>query len=277
MSAKKNTTLKNDLLNGTPKDFGSFKPVYIAQSLLKNANKSESDVNTIEKELFQVFEDWKSHHGIAPVRVSLLSAYDPPTIEKSTPWACAGWLVEDPIDLFIDLKQKKYLPILDLINKYNERILICTLILHSAKEHSDNENIFMSYLPPQSRVTVHKGITELYINHFAYEYDKIIEASFKAIYPSILQQAEKQARKKMAQKGGLKKNELARILKEKAIELFNKGHFRSKRNGAFAITEDVQAFGREHLGFYLTTDDPRKKVYDWILEANKQGLIKTSK
>jgi hypothetical protein len=99
--------------------------------------------------------------------------------------------------------------------------------------------------------------------------------TLKNIVPKLIDDTTVKAKSEAARKAAEARNAGFRALKLKAIEMFNakSREFPSIRQGARRITKQLEQYATDEGLDWLTTDDPDNRVYEWLLDANKAGLL----
>jgi len=261
--------LDEDVLNGVPRSLIAWKPCVYAQQTLREANLKGEDVISVGEQFEHLLNNWKLAEGQAPRPRGLLDL-SPRELCDAEPWECAGWAIQDVYDLFAKLTYEQYAPLHQLQKQYGESELMSVIVLYLALEKMRIEAL------KDRELAIYKFMGDLVMARAGARVTAMAD-TFRLVYPKIVEQTEAKAQANFSSKGGMAKNEGARRLKEKAISLFNEGRYRSVRSGANAVAEKVQQYGRDEVGYYLTTDDVVRRIYEWLLRANKEGRLNLPK
>jgi hypothetical protein len=265
------TPIFENWLTGTPLSANGVLPAIIAQQQLKDWD--EKSVRGLCDEIYQAYEDWKIEHGLEPRQPMGLLA-DEITKEEAKPWACAGPSVNDAIDLLRHLESIQYQPIEDMVEKHGKETLLSILILKELVEDAREQHKFpFVYHPAPGVEAALKGTVFLLVENS----DKFAQAKLDLILPRLYASAKKHAVTEQTRRAAQAKNQKNTALKEKAIELYSHdpSKYKSPRQAAKKITPTVQEYGRTHLGYWLTSEEPWERVYRWLLDAKRDGLLKS--
>ena len=264
--------IHEDWLHGVPVSLSAILPMVIARQQLSDWD--EKRIRATSNEILRLFDDWKKEFGENPKPVGLLSLER--NKEDAEAWECAGYLVNDPLDLLQHLANTQYRPIRELSHKHSKTVLLSIMILEELAEDSRLRSKFKPPNIPHNRIEAALKGALIILSEENRNIFQMAEQYVQETSQEIKDRAENEAILKQTRKAAQKKNEKYALLKKRAIELYNSGSYKSIRQCAFSITDTLREYGKKELGHWLSTDDPVKRVYDWLLDANKKGLLKNN-
>ena len=259
--------LSENFLEGIADDIRFAIPVFIAQQIVRYHNLDKEHISQVQADVLQLLYDHKSR---------LLDAnYLKQDYEILEPWyAVLNLNLVDPVDLWGFLRECKYTPVIDYLKSHEEQVVLASLIFLAAEKELLIGPLGNADLESAHLLMAHKSVAELYLITAHLSGARSILDAERELFNSKLEEVRAKEKSNFASKGGHKKNEPQKALKQKAIELYNSGNYKNPRQGAKAIADDVQKYGRNVLKYYLTRDQPWEKIYQWLLEAKSLGNLR---
>lgn len=259
--------LSENFLEGIADDIRFAIPVYIAQQIIRFHNFDKEHVSKVQTEVLRLFYDHKKR--------MLDTNYLKREFEILEPWyAVINFNLVDPVDLWGFLRECKYPPLIDYLKSNEEQVVLASLIFLAAEKELLIGPLGNADLESAHLLMAHKSVAELYLITAHLSGARSIFDAERELFNSRIEAARAEERSNFSSEGGLKKNEPQRALKQKAIELYNLGSYKNPRQGAKAIADEVQEYGRNVLKYYLTRDQPWEKIYEWLLEAKSLGNLR---
>lgn len=262
--------LHENWLERLPHSLNAILPALLARQGLEGWQ--EKDVRGLWERTFSLFQEWKNTFGEEPAPRGLLDV----DIKRQTaePWRCAGYLVNDPIDLLQHLEQTRYSPIEDLISEHGRNAVLAAVVLRELSENSQPSTLYaLPWLGSSHVEAALKGALELTLGGV----NELVRTRTNLLLQKILPAMQQQALRAHSQKGAQARNAGYSALKEKLIKLYNSdpGRFPSLRQAARALTPELEHYAKEVRRIpWLTTDEPWRRLYQWLLSAKKEGSLK---
>ena len=266
--------LHENWLEGLPCSLNATLPVLLARQIL--GGWKEEDVRGLWEQTLSLFQEWKIQFGEEPTPRGLLDVDI--KIETAEPWRCAGYLVNDPVDLLKHLELTQYPPFKGLVSKYSRKVILATIVLRELSESGHTSNPYvLPWLGNPHVETALKGALELMLDGVDHLVGAQTHLLLREMLPAMERQARLAALRAHSLKGAQARNAGYTALKDKLIELYNSdpARFPSFRQAARALTPELEHYAKEVLRIpWLTTDEPWQRIYDWLLSANKEGSLK---
>jgi len=256
--------LYKNLLDGRPPSIGLISATYIAQSAATDKGLDSRKLHEVQLKILNAIQAWLKLNY--PNKFVDRKKWEIGFAVDSNYWGEIIFGIDDVMDALVHLRflsESNWKALTDEVELPTIFLALLFLALeHASKLIDENESsLVMSY-----SLMAHKCVTEFQLITYIF--------SDSDEHKNDIEKAAKAAISNNARKGGLKKNKPAIALKEKAIEFYNDGDYKNPRQGARAIVQMVQKYGRAELGFYLTTDEPWSKIYKWLLDARKNGELR---
>jgi hypothetical protein len=269
---KKLPPLHENWLEGLPLQPNDAIPALIAAQYLEGF--TEDAVRNLSEELIGLFGEWKNEHGEPPQPMGLLGIA--PAIADAEPWQCAGFSVNDPVDLLERLIKDEYTPAMELVDRYGTAALYSILALRELAIVSKNPRLAFGIIQNRHTETAMKATLLVLLAEERTDIDRRVNDKVQRLIPRIVDAAKRQDRSAVAKLAANARNKDFKALRAKAIEMYNEhpGKFKNPRHAATLITPRLEKYGKDQLGTWLTTDDPRERVYRWLLDAKKRGQLK---
>lgn len=269
---KKIPPLHENWLEGLPLQPNDAVPALIAAQYLEGF--TEGAVRNLSAELIGLFDKWKSEHGEPPQPMGLLGVA--PAIADAEPWQCAGFSVNDPVDLLERLIRDQYTPAMELVERHGSAALYSILALRELAIVSENPGLAFGIIQNRHTETAMKATLLVLLAEDRTDIDRRVNDKLQRLIPRILDAAKRQDRSAAAKLAANARNKNFQDLRAKAIEMYNQhaGKFKNPRHAATVITPQLEKYGKDQLGTWLTTDDPRDRIYRWLLGAKKRGELK---
>ena len=138
---------------GINDELTEFELDQIRKSIFELGEYNEVFINTAYDYLSAIFEQWQLKHGTKPSFLGLLGGSSTSNInlklsvedlKKYQPWQCAGWGVNNPIQLAIKLWIENYEPFKDCEEKIGIHDILAVLIFKTSNP-AHSSSIFRAY------------------------------------------------------------------------------------------------------------------------------------
>lgn len=144
-------SIADDWKNGIVKNKDLITPVATAQCMFNSKAKSK-DVVAIWESLYQLFTAWKEEKGEIPEAPANILGMDEEIsdeerFKKAEPWDCAGYGIDNPLDLYVLLEEQGYPHLLTISKAIPKHIALAAITLR--------ESVLADNLWPADQYNIH--------------------------------------------------------------------------------------------------------------------------
>lgn len=264
-----------DFFEGTHPSIGLVSATFLAQLIAKDYGLSESLIYKHQTRVLESVQAWLEFNY--PSKYVLRNTWDIGFASDPDFWGHIINGVDDVVDALMFLRHTSESNWKSMVDDIGEsRIYLALLFLalsHAAKIVGSNNHALLT----RYSFMAHKCITELvllndgpFVGTSYYEEEKSLLLSAAFDLAEETRAKDKVDRQKRAAK--IKADKVNKV-KDFAIDLYNRGHYKSVSQCAQQIAEKVKDFHDRNYPKLLTTRDFERRVRDWLYDADKESRL----
>lgn len=231
----------------------------------------EEELHLVQRHLIEVMLNWIKF-DYPDVYGGLRDTSEQTWLFDSNVWSKISPDLSDMVDAVNLLRSVGYTSLRNLIDGAGEVPVFISIIFLAIESHTFQSGNAAKPLSRQCESAAHKCVTALVMLKGGPFVDLSIHQEEQTLLHSAAMEALANSRSEQARKGGQARAAKHHELKDFVIDQFNQSKFTSMRQGSIYLAKKVDDYDKSRFGA-LKTKDVQRRVYTWLMEANKDRLL----